>query len=82
MEGNQKKLHPLEHGMYNDTCCIGLIGGVCVCWRRKCGIFTVIFVVEFIEKIMKIRRSLAAQSVWLVGIPFVGCTVRLSRMSR
>eukprot|EP00985_Skeletonema_marinoi_P027269 scaffold22147_cov107-Skeletonema_marinoi.AAC.1 len=28
MEGNQKKLHPLEHGVYNDTCYNDLQGGI------------------------------------------------------
>jgi len=28
MEGNQKKLHPLEHGVYKDRCYNDLQGGI------------------------------------------------------
>lgn len=59
-------------------------GYYAACWRRECGIFTVIFWCNFIEKIMKIRRSLAAgeRCGWLARTVVVGCTVRLSHRSR
>ena len=69
MEGNQKKLHPLEHGVYNDNCCIGVIGGVCgvlaASFRWKCGVFTVIFLADKLLK-NEIRHPRAESGGWVL----------------